>query len=387
MVSLGNRIKDQRKKAGMSQEKLAEMVGVSRQAVTKWEADLSAPTTANLFVLAEILGTKVDVLMDNEGDESIRSSAGETYYRYKMEAEKKASELRRMRKENSRLAQIIAICHIGLMVLGLIVAGGFGEPSVLLDRLSHYIPLLIAAAISITSALMGKRRLSIVTFAANGLGSLLGICLGNGYTGSRYGMSYFGWAVWAGVFLVSLAAGLMWEISVSKKGKQNQKKTWLLSGIVLTVMVIMATIIITSVPKYVQPMYEVASYEALLSEFSDEPKFRLPREEDLPSEAESCLVNLKSRSSNKKTGYFISLEPKAGIFDIYTITGRLASSHDDKSMGLQPDLVYKGTGIHVNRYDVKFQFGDCQYLIEFNPLSDQCAEEAVSLAKAMIDLT
>ena len=176
-------------------------------------------------------------------------------------------------------------------------------------------------------------------------------------------------------------------MSLGNRIKEQRKKTWLLSGIVLIVLIIIATIIVTSVPKYVQPMYEVASYKELLREFSDEAKFFLPQEKDLPSEAESCVVNLKSRSSNRKTGYFISLKPKAGIFDICTITGSLVSSHDDKSIGTQPDLVYKGTDIHVNRYDVKFHFGDCQYLIEFNPLSDQCAEEVVSLAKAMIDLT
>jgi transcriptional regulator with XRE-family HTH domain len=92
VVSLGNRIKEQRKKTGMSQEKLAELVGVSRQAVTKWEADISAPSTTNLFALAEILGTSVDVLMDTETDESIRSLAEQAYYLYKKEEEKKAAD-------------------------------------------------------------------------------------------------------------------------------------------------------------------------------------------------------------------------------------------------------------------------------------------------------
>ena len=91
-MSLGNRIKDQRKKTGMSQKKLAELVGVSRQAVTKWETDLSVPSTTNLFALAEILGTSVDVLMDTETDESIRSLAEQAYYLYKKEEEKKAAD-------------------------------------------------------------------------------------------------------------------------------------------------------------------------------------------------------------------------------------------------------------------------------------------------------
>ncbi len=52
-MSLGNRIKEFRQGKRMSQEKVAELVGVSRQAVTKWEADQTAPSTENLFKLAD----------------------------------------------------------------------------------------------------------------------------------------------------------------------------------------------------------------------------------------------------------------------------------------------------------------------------------------------
>lgn len=40
-MSLGEQIRAQRRKKGLSQERLAEMTGVSRQAVTKWEAGVS----------------------------------------------------------------------------------------------------------------------------------------------------------------------------------------------------------------------------------------------------------------------------------------------------------------------------------------------------------
>ena len=52
-MTLGERIKSCRQKAGLSQEKLAELAGVSRQAVTKWEAGQSAPSTENLLKLAD----------------------------------------------------------------------------------------------------------------------------------------------------------------------------------------------------------------------------------------------------------------------------------------------------------------------------------------------
>ncbi len=68
-MALGERIKKCRQSAGMSQEKVAELVGVSRQAVTKWEANQSAPNTENLFKLAGIFGTTVDLLLaPDEGD-------------------------------------------------------------------------------------------------------------------------------------------------------------------------------------------------------------------------------------------------------------------------------------------------------------------------------
>ena len=55
-MALSDRIKNCRQSAGLSQEKMAELVGVSRQAVTKWETGQTSPSTENLFRLAEILG-------------------------------------------------------------------------------------------------------------------------------------------------------------------------------------------------------------------------------------------------------------------------------------------------------------------------------------------
>ena len=62
-MTIGERIRACRQRAGLSQERVAELVGVSRQAVTKWETDRSAPSTENLFRLAEIFGIGVDLLL------------------------------------------------------------------------------------------------------------------------------------------------------------------------------------------------------------------------------------------------------------------------------------------------------------------------------------
>ena len=108
-MSLGERIKEQRKNSGLSQEKVAEFVGVSRQAVTKWEANQSAPSTENLFKLAEIFGTTVDMLLSSNEDGK-NSPAEQIYYLYKMEEEKKAAERRGKMKKNLLLRHYPKFC-------------------------------------------------------------------------------------------------------------------------------------------------------------------------------------------------------------------------------------------------------------------------------------
>ena len=61
-MSLGERIGDLRKAAGMSQLELSRQMEVSRQAVSKWETDQSSPDAANLIRLSEILDTDIEYL-------------------------------------------------------------------------------------------------------------------------------------------------------------------------------------------------------------------------------------------------------------------------------------------------------------------------------------
>ena len=61
-MSLGKNIASRRKSQNFSQEDIATLVGVSRQAVSKWEKDLSSPSTENIIRLAEFLRVSVDEL-------------------------------------------------------------------------------------------------------------------------------------------------------------------------------------------------------------------------------------------------------------------------------------------------------------------------------------
>lgn len=61
-MSVGERIIELRKNQNLSQGDLAKSLGVSRQAVSKWEQDRSSPDTLNLIKLAEVLSTEVEYL-------------------------------------------------------------------------------------------------------------------------------------------------------------------------------------------------------------------------------------------------------------------------------------------------------------------------------------
>lgn len=63
-LEIANRLVELRKANGLSQEKLAEKLGVSRQAVSKWERGEASPDTDNLLALAEVYGTTLDALVN-----------------------------------------------------------------------------------------------------------------------------------------------------------------------------------------------------------------------------------------------------------------------------------------------------------------------------------
>lgn len=85
-IETANRLYELRKKQGLSQEELAEKLGVSRQAVSKWERSEASPDTDNLIALAKIYGLSLDELIfgekqsdATEGKAEEKSEAAENY--------------------------------------------------------------------------------------------------------------------------------------------------------------------------------------------------------------------------------------------------------------------------------------------------------------------
>lgn len=68
-MSLGNSLFDARKKKGLSQEEVAEKLGVSRQTISKWETEETVPDIYQAKKLAKIYGLSLDELIDADLDQ------------------------------------------------------------------------------------------------------------------------------------------------------------------------------------------------------------------------------------------------------------------------------------------------------------------------------
>lgn len=216
-MTLGERIRTQRQSAGLSQEKLAELTGVSRQAVAKWEADRSAPGTANLFRLAEIFDTTVDLLLaEDEPAPQADCCAGEG---------KTNAVLRRQRRKGDlRAALLVALGYLAVYLVGrvlwcdlaessllgwLFTVRPAGEHSYLYGWLLSSRLFWYAMGISVLPACFGRWRFSVVTLAGFVLGLLAGMLFGPNPAGAALGQGHYGWLIWGVIYLLSIPAGIV----------------------------------------------------------------------------------------------------------------------------------------------------------------------------------
>ncbi len=84
-IEIANRLQKLRKEKGYSQEQLADALGISRQAVSKWERAESSPDTDNLICLAKLYGISLDELLST--DQSIEEIKQEQEEKGKEETE------------------------------------------------------------------------------------------------------------------------------------------------------------------------------------------------------------------------------------------------------------------------------------------------------------
>lgn len=233
-MTLGEQIKTYRQKAGMSQEKVAELVGVSRQAVTKWEMNRSSPNTENLFRLAEIFSISVEQLLSSEDNPSL-SPVEQLYQLIKAEEAERAAKLRKQRRDNLLFALAVAGVYLLLYLIGrliwcdmrettlmgwLFLAQPKGAHSYLYGWLLHNHLFWYAMLISALPSFWGKYRFSCTALLGFIAGLAAGMIFGPYPEGAATGHTHYGWAIWGGVFLCSVIAGII----VQKRKTPHKKR-------------------------------------------------------------------------------------------------------------------------------------------------------------------
>ena len=138
-MQLSEKIYYCRKKAGLSQDALAEAVGVSRQAISKWELGAAVPETSKLVPLAAALGVSVDWLLSEDAPEDETPGGSQEYdpgcFTYDEGAQARPrgdpewmetlpKYLRRAAKRWGWLAGVyIALCGLPLVIFGAVARG------------------------------------------------------------------------------------------------------------------------------------------------------------------------------------------------------------------------------------------------------------------------
>ena len=89
-IEIANRLVRLRKEKNLSQEALANELGISRQAVSKWERAEASPDTDNLILLAKLYGMSLDDLLKTDQKEF---ESGNNQQASKEKTEKKTSDI------------------------------------------------------------------------------------------------------------------------------------------------------------------------------------------------------------------------------------------------------------------------------------------------------
>lgn len=119
MKTTGKIIADLRKEKGMSQEELADVMFVTRQAISKWESDAGSPGIDNLQRIADYFGVSIDYLLGKEG------SADSALPKAKKPSRLSKTEAKKVSATKKNFGRALGV----LILIGLILAfAGFFTP-------------------------------------------------------------------------------------------------------------------------------------------------------------------------------------------------------------------------------------------------------------------
>ena len=122
-MTIGEKIQNLRKQRGMSQEQLAEALGVSRQAVSKWEAGQSVPDIDKIISICDYFGVTTDYILRNA--ETTQSQHEVAQNAYNM-SEKELDENIKKKQRSALLLAIAIVLYILCVVPVIIIENDVG---------------------------------------------------------------------------------------------------------------------------------------------------------------------------------------------------------------------------------------------------------------------
>lgn len=117
-IKLADRLVELRKEHKLSQEALAEKLGLSRQSISKWERAEASPDTDNLIALAEVYGITLDQLLGNDEPKTESQPQPE-------QTKKNLSAKQIKGKQNLKKSPLLFLGAIAVYVGGGIILGVF----------------------------------------------------------------------------------------------------------------------------------------------------------------------------------------------------------------------------------------------------------------------
>ena len=119
-MTLGEKIAIQRKELNYTQEQLADILGVSRQSISKWESDIAYPETEKLIELGKIFECSMDYLLKDEVAEKTGDSVSESYFTEKVTEISKKVLTDKNKGKAKKILKIIGIILAVFLVVDII---------------------------------------------------------------------------------------------------------------------------------------------------------------------------------------------------------------------------------------------------------------------------
>lgn len=149
---LANKITELRKKAGWSQEELADRLGVSRQAVSKWESAQSVPDLDRVIVMSRLFGVSTDYLLKDEleGENPAPADTEEAHSLRRVSMEEANEYLSHVREHAKPVALAVSTCILSPIPLMMLSAlADMNRLSETAAAVTGIVLLLVAVALAV----------------------------------------------------------------------------------------------------------------------------------------------------------------------------------------------------------------------------------------------